>query len=342
MNEFKTAAAPGQPTSGEPPRDLKIVYVTSGENGLYGLQHLCRQGFSIRTVVTISRSVARRNRVSGFADVTGFCRQQNLPVITLDTYQLAPEDLGRADNDLLIVNGWNRLIRAEVLSMFRYGGLGVHAGHPPIGLGRAPLPWNVIKGFRDVEVYVFRLTERADDGEILAIQTVEITPWDDVRTLYEKVMLVGAQMFESVLRAFCRGEPSGRPQDRSHVVLYPKRSPDDGLIDFYESAESIFNFVRAQSRPYPGAFAQLDSERWYIWRAVPFDRYAFRDLQRVPGRIIAALPSGLIVQTGTSPLWILEATCGDRQVVPDTLDNLEQYVGRTLKGSESLRSQTAA
>ena len=115
------------------------------------------------------------------------------------------------------------------------------------------------------------------------------------------------------------------------MVYYPKRTPKDGLIDFRDSAEVLYNFIRAQTRPYPGAFAFLDGRKWSIWRAAPFDRFAFRDAPRIPGRIVAALPSGLVVQTGSSPLWIKEASCGEEEVVPATLEQLESRVGKTFQ-----------
>jgi methionyl-tRNA formyltransferase len=33
----------------------------------------------------------------------------------------------------------------------------------------------------------------------------------------------------------------------------------------------IYNAVRAQTRPYPGAYAVIDGETYRIWRCRPFD-----------------------------------------------------------------------
>jgi methionyl-tRNA formyltransferase len=274
--------------------------------------------------------VAERYTVSGFADVSDVCAQRDIKLTKLKTYNITLDDIQENENGLLIVNGWNRLIRPEIIETFRYGGLGIHAGHPPIGLGRAPLPWNIIKNFNDIEVYVFKLTKNADDGDIVASQVVEITPFDDIRMLYEKVMYTGSRLFEKAIPKVLDGAPDAIVQSRQHIITYQKRTPDDGYIDFRSSVDEIYNSIRAQTHPYPGAFSFLDGKKWKIWKAVPFDCYAFRELNRIPGRILAALPAGIVVQTASSPLWILNATCKNEVVIPNKLNTMEGMVGKVF------------
>jgi methionyl-tRNA formyltransferase len=308
---------------------LRIVYVTCSENGLYGLRHLHQLGWSIARVITISPESGKKYAVAGYIDVRDWCAREDIPVRILADYNVQLSDVSDATADILVVNGWNRLIKPEIIAAAPRGALGIHAGHPPIGLGRAPLPWNIIKGHRDLEVYVFRLTERADDGDIYARQSVEITPYDTVATLYEKVMYHGAVLFDHALQAVSAGRRPV-PQDMRYAVHYPKRGVNDGAIDFRCSVDELVNFIRAQTRPYPGAFADLEAERWSIWSAQPFDCFAFRDITRVPGQIVLALPSGIVVQTGSAPLWITEATVAGTRRVPMSLSDGEALVGRVF------------
>lgn len=305
---------------------MNSIYVTCGENGVYGLRHLLRTGHRFAKVITISSAVAASHKVSGFLDVTHLCREHRLEVVVLDDYEIRPSDIG-SQYDLLVVNGWNRLVKGAVLDMFDLGGLGIHAGHPPIGHGRAPIAWNIIKGFRDIEVYVFRMTQNADDGDIVLSQRSEITPFDNARTLYEKIMFVGARLLDNALNQFAIGNCSASPQAVEDIVVYPKRSSADGGIDFFSSVEAVYDFIRAQAHPYPGAYSLLNGSRWTIWRALPFDCHSRFEMTRCPGRVIAALPAGLVVETASTPIWILEASDDNGPVVPAPLDMLEKYVG---------------
>lgn len=305
----------------------KLLYVSCGENGLYGLKHLVRCGVRPECVVSLPPTLGLKYGVSGYADFSEFSGAANLHLRQLSNYDLTPDDVSDIEFDLVIVNGWNRLIHPDVFSRAKLGGLGVHAGHPPIGLGRAPLVWNILKGYSDIEVYVFRLTSNADDGDIMARQVVEITQQDNVALLYEKVMHVGACLFVDAIRLLSQGE-TGAAQDRYYIEYYPKRAPEHGLIDWSRDDLSIFNFIRAQSTPYPGAFSFLAGERWTILKAQPFDRFAFRATIREPGRIVAVLPSGPVVITGGAPVWILQAVIGDQSRPTDLWADMTDLCGK--------------
>ncbi len=314
-------------------KKLKIVYVTCCENGFFALRYLNKKGFNIEKVITIDQTLGKKYEVSGYYNPEPWCKSVGIPVLNLQNYSVKKIDVKDTSKEILIVNGWNRLIEVEIINEFKIGALGVHAGHPPIGLGRAPLPWNIIKGFRDIEVYIFRLTKNADDGDILAIHPVEITLQDTIRTLYEKVMFQSAKLFEKAIFKLI-DQKVGFKQAKKFQITYPKRIPSDGQIDFKKSVTEIIDLIRSQSRPYPGAFSFLDNEKWYIWKAQPFDTFAFRNKTRIPGQIILALPSGVVVQTGSAALWITEATKSNKTMIPTHLFKLETYVDKIFKNVE--------
>jgi methionyl-tRNA formyltransferase len=295
---------------------IPFLYITCAENGLFGLRNLYEKGYRPSAVVTIPPALGKRHAVAGYTDVAPWCEANGVPCIVLSDYQLKPADLRGVSFELLVINGWNRLISAEVLALAKRGGIGIHAGHPPIGLGRAPLVWNLLLGHKDVEVYVFVMTPNADDGAILALRPVEITPYDDVRLLYQKVMFVGAQLIEEAISRLA-SDYVAQPQNMRWVRHYEKRGPEDGLVNFSWSEQQIYNFVRAQVPPYPGAFAYLGPERWTILKAQPFDCFAFRDQPREPGRVVLDLPSGPVVLTGGAPVWITHAEVAGSKHVYD-------------------------
>jgi methionyl-tRNA formyltransferase len=45
---------------------------------------------------------------------------------------------------------------------------------------------------------------------------------------------------------------------------FGRRRPEDGKIDWTRSAREIHDLVRAVAPPFPGAFAQVDGQRWMI------------------------------------------------------------------------------
>jgi methionyl-tRNA formyltransferase len=56
-------------------------------------------------------------------------------------------------------------------------------------------------------------------------------------------------------------------QDHSKATLYPRRAPEDGLIDWTWNSIKIVNFIRAQTKPYPGAYTFINGKKVTIWDA---------------------------------------------------------------------------
>lgn len=55
------------------------------------------------------------------------------------------------------------------------------------------------------------------------------------------------------------------PQNKSKIEIYPQRNHSDGEIDLTKTSEDIYNFIRAQSSPYPGAFIKtIDGKKLII------------------------------------------------------------------------------
>src|SRR5205823_10653432 len=83
----------------------------------------------------------------------------------------------------------------------------------------------------------------------------------------------------------------------------PRRVPEDGRIDWRRSTRDVHAFVRALSRPYPGAFSALGSEQIIIWRARPFRWH--RDPEKSAGTVLAAFDDGsFVVATGDGALLV--------------------------------------
>lgn len=66
-------------------------------------------------------------------------------------------------------------------------------------------------------------------------------------------------------------EKSHPEKQRLGEISYgAKRTPEGGIIDWSKNANDIYNFIRAQSRPYSGAFTYYRNEKIIIWNAKVF------------------------------------------------------------------------
>ena len=240
------------------PRELRIVLCGVHSQGLKIIQFLKQHNIPVAHVVTISESEAQRQKASGWVSYEQ-CQEWGIPVYYAKNYSFRhPDDVKFfVDHgfDVLFLGGWQRLIPKSVLDTLTFGGIGQH-GSPdylPKGRGRSPLNWSLINGNQRLIWNLFRMTPGIDDGEIVDFENVDITPWDTAETLYFKIETVVERMYLRTLPRLFRDECQPIPQS-GVATFYPKRTPEDGKINWHGSMYEIHNLVRALTRPYPGAF----------------------------------------------------------------------------------------
>ena len=117
-------------------------------------------------------------------------------------------------------------------------------------------------------------------------------------------------MREAVPQIVAGSEPR-IPQDARRASAWLKRTPLDGIIDWETRAPYLYDWVRAQTRPYPGAFTWLDDEKVVVWRALPVEV----ENAAPAGTIVERRADGLVVACGDGGLLLEEVeTRGELEV----------------------------
>lgn len=167
--------------------------------------------------------------------------------------------------DFMLVAGWYHMVPRKIRELASRGAAGIHASLLPKYRGGAPLVWALINGEEKTGVSLFYLEDGVDKGGILAQKTISIKKEDTIKTLYDKVNEESISIVGETLPKIISGEIISTAQNEDGATHYPQRSPKDGLIDWNDSPEQIYNWVRAQTRPYPGAFTYLGDDKIKIW-----------------------------------------------------------------------------
>jgi methionyl-tRNA formyltransferase len=212
--------------------------------------------------------------------------------------------------DIGFVVGWRTIIPDAICDMPAKGFVGIHASLLPRYRGFAPINWAIIEGEQRTGVTLFHLSHVVDGGDIIGQRVIDISRQDTAGTIALRAGEEAAELVRRYYPLLREGRAPRRPQDDSHATYRPRRRPSDGLIDWNWPAERIYNWVRALTRPYPGAFSHLDGRKVTIWRAgVPGEQLASAEL---PGRITDVRNGGeLVVATGGGTLLIEEFECDD-------------------------------
>lgn len=149
--------------------------------------------------------------------------------------------------------GWPNILKPHELALPVWGWVNCHAGPVPHFRGGSPLNWQIINGATLLGVSVLKMTEGIDDGPVLAEQTFNLLPSEDISHAHAKANALFAGMVPQVLDRIALGEQPLRPQSGAPTYWH-QRDDSDGEIDWTWSASRVHDFVRALTRPYPGAW----------------------------------------------------------------------------------------
>jgi methionyl-tRNA formyltransferase len=138
---------------------------------------------------------------------------------------------------------------------------------------------------------------------------VPIEPRDDVATVWEKLSRAACDIIDSVRGPLEDGRLTEHPQSLAEATYRPRRQPQDGLIDWATSAAEIRNWVRALTKPYPGAMTFYDRSRLVIWDGRPVSRDAGA---ASPGTVVGIADDGIDVATGDGVYRLTRVQYGDK------------------------------
>ena len=279
-------------------RPARAVVFAYHDVGVRCLKVLLSAGVEVPLVVTVADDPGERQ---WYASVATTAQDYGLEVIApadANTAQLA-HTVGALAPDFLFSFYYRSMLGAPLLQAARRGALNMHGSLLPKFRGRAPVNWAILKGAHESGATLHYMVERADAGEIVDQLAVPILQDDDAREVFAKVTVAAETVLARSLPGLIAGTAPRLPQPIEPGQYFGRRRPEDGRIDWQRPALEVHNLVRAVAPPFPGAFAQVDGERWEFHRT------------RLTGERAPAAGAPRLVGAGGECF----AVCGDGQLL---------------------------
>ena len=270
----------------------RVIVFGYHEVGYCGLEWLLSHGVSVAAVFTHEDDP--RERI-WFRSVAGLARDAGVPVFTPSSLKDAAivARISEWRPDVLYSFYYRNMIAREILAIPRRGAFNMHGSLLPRYRGRVPINWAIIHGERETGATLHHMVARADAGDIVDQEACPIDPDDTARDVFMKVTKAAVTVLARTHDAIVAGCAPRRAQDESQATTFGGRGPEDGRIDWDRDAVSIYNFVRALTEPYPGAFSVVRGARFRIWWGRPVVLTA-KD-RKPPGCVVSVEP--LIIAT---------------------------------------------
>lgn len=282
---------------------MRTVWVSDDVIGRDCLHAAARSGAEIVGIVTLPED-AGIHRAARCAFVEEAARYGVGRLETRDVNADETRDWIRVlAPELAFVVGWYQLVREPFLALAEEGTFGMHPTLLPRHRGRASIPWAILSGLARTGVTLFEIVdETADSGAIVGQAVVDIAPDETATTLFDRVSAAHVQLLEEYVPQLVARSAPRAPQDPSRASTWPRRRPADGIIDWETRAPHLYDWVRAQTRPYPGAFTWHGDRKVVVWRARPVE-----DAEPAPaGTVVAERPEGPVVACGGGALLLEE------------------------------------
>ena len=282
---------------------MRTVWVSFDTMGRDCLEAAVEVGAEIVGVVTLPGPIdPDRSGQCAFDDVAarlGAALIETRDVNALETLNA----IRKLEPELGFVVGWSQLVHDPFIALAREGVFGMHPTLLPRHRGRAPIPWAILSGLARTGVTLFEIVDStADSGAIVGQVEVEIAPDETATSLFARLAHAHVQLVrELVPQLLSRSAPRSR-QDPGRASSWPKRVPADGIIDWETRAPYLYDWVRAQTRPYPGAFTYFGDDKVIVWGARPVELAA----KAPAGTIVDVSADGPVVACGEGGLVLEE------------------------------------
>lgn len=194
-----------------------------------------------------------------FSSVAELAALHGIPVITPDNPN-TPEVAGQIramQPDFFFSFYYREMLKRELLEIPKCGALNMHGSLLPKYRGRVPVNWAIIHGEIETGATLHYMTEKPDNGDIVAQRAVPILPNDTALEVFQKVTVAAEIALNTCLPDLLAGRAKAQQQDLSKGAYFGGRTAEDGIIDWSQPAQAIHNLVRAVAPPYPGATTRL-------------------------------------------------------------------------------------
>ena len=242
-------------------REMRIVFMGTPQFAVTILDHIVKKGYNVVGVITAPDKPAGRGRKINTSAVKDYALENNLNL--LQPTNLKNESfltqLKELNANLQVVVAF-RMLPKVVWQMPEFGTFNLHASLLPEYRGAAPINWAIINGDKKTGVTTFFIDEKIDTGEIILQKEIKISSTENVGSLHDKLMVLGAKLVSKTIKKISLNKISTKPQPNKDLKEAPKLNKDNCQINWNQKIKKIYNHIRGLD-PYPLAWTTLYNDK---------------------------------------------------------------------------------
>ena len=256
------------------------------------LKKLIDEKYDIAAVFTQPDKPRDRGMKLSYSPVKELALKNDIPVYQPTKLRdgAATELIKSLQPDILVVVAYGRILPDDMLEVPKYGAINVHASLLPKYRGAAPIQWAVLNGDKITGVTTMYLASEMDTGDIIYTAETEIGEFETSGELFDRLMVMGAELLDRTLRDIEAGTAPRTEQDHSKASYVKMLDKSLSPIDWSKTPREVIKQIYGL-QPWPVATAELDGKVFKIYSA----EYTQTKTDKAPGSVVGAGKKGIEV-----------------------------------------------
>lgn len=269
---------------------MRIVFMGTPDFAAASLKKLIDKKYDIAAVFTQPDKPRDRGMKLSYSPVKELALENNIPVYQPTKLRdgTATELIKSLDPDILVVVAYGRILPDDMLEVPKYGAINVHASLLPKYRGAAPIQWAVLNGDKITGVTTMYLASEMDTGDIIYTSETEIGEFETSGELFDRLMIMGAELLARTLRDIEAGTAPRTPQDHSKASYVKMLDKSLSPIEWAKTPREVIKQIYGL-QPWPIATAELDGKVFKIYSA----EYTQNKTDKAPGSVVSAGKKGI-------------------------------------------------
>ena len=269
---------------------MRIVFMGTPDFAAASLKKLIDKKYDIAAVFTQPDKPRDRGMKLSYSPVKDLVLENNIPVYQPTKLRdgTATELIKSLDPDILVVVAYGRILPDDMLEVPKYGAINVHASLLPKYRGAAPIQWAVLNGDKITGVTTMYLASEMDTGDIIYTSETEIGEFETSGELFDRLMIMGAELLDRTLRDIEAGTAPRTPQDHSKASYVKMLDKSLSPIEWAKTPREVIKQIYGL-QPWPVATAELDGKVFKIYSA----EYTQNKTDKAPGSVVSAGKKGI-------------------------------------------------
>ena len=277
---------------------MKVIFMGTPDFAVPVLEGLIENYEVVLVVSQPDKRVGRKQELRN-TPIKEVALKNNIPVFQPTKIREDYEEIINLNPDIIVTCAYGQIIPKVILDCPRLGCINVHASLLPKLRGGAPIHKAIIDGYKTTGITIMYMDVKMDNGDIISQKEIEITDSDNLKSLHDKLSVLGKELLLETLPSIIEGTNTRTKQNEADVTFAYNITREEEHIDFNKTSREVFNLIRGLS-PVPGSNAILFDNEMKIYESIINDKKYSGN----PGEIVDITKQGIVVKTSDGSITI--------------------------------------